>query len=48
MYVFYHIRSYAMIVSQLTRRVIDNLYVIFYVEFNKSDKNTIQIDGEVN
>lgn len=40
--------SFALIVGQLARRVIDSLCVMFYVEFNKSDKKTVQIEGEVN
>lgn len=40
--------SFAMIVGQLAKRVIDSLCVMFYGNINKGNKNTLQIDGEVN
>lgn len=36
--------SFAMIVGQLARRVIDSLCVTLYGNISKSNKNTIQID----
>lgn len=36
-----------MIVGQLARRVIDSLYVMFYVEFKKSNNNTEEFNGKV-